>query len=224
MLALVGSGEYLPPMTPVDNELIELLGEPPRVVCLPTAAGKEGHSRIDYWSELGVAHFKQLGAAARALPVIDRASACDSRWSDAIRQANFVYFSGGQPHYLHDTLNETPVWEAVLEVHRRGGLIAGCSAGAMIMGEWLPGFLHWERGFRLLPNSIIAPHFDELSPRLASFIRRLAPKGSTLIGVEGDTALVITEKGSHAAGSGGVTVWNSKMHRRFVDQELVTLH
>ncbi len=29
MLALVGSGEYLPPMEPVDRRLIERLGEPP---------------------------------------------------------------------------------------------------------------------------------------------------------------------------------------------------
>ena len=46
MLALVGSGEYLPPMDPVDRILLSRLPGPPRVVCLPTAAGTEGAERI----------------------------------------------------------------------------------------------------------------------------------------------------------------------------------
>ncbi len=56
-LALVGSGEYLPPMEPVDRLLLARLGGEARVVCLPTAAATEGAERIRYWSELGVRHF-----------------------------------------------------------------------------------------------------------------------------------------------------------------------
>jgi len=41
MLALVGSGEYLPTMEPVDRQLIARLDAAPSVVCLPTAAGQE---------------------------------------------------------------------------------------------------------------------------------------------------------------------------------------
>ena len=78
MFALVGSGEYLTAMGAVDRNLISLLREPPRVVCLPTAAGKEGPERISYWSRLGVEHFTRLEASVEALPVIDRASANDS--------------------------------------------------------------------------------------------------------------------------------------------------
>ena len=48
MLALVGSGEYLPAMAPVDRNLLARLDETPRVVCLPTAAGTKGPERIDY--------------------------------------------------------------------------------------------------------------------------------------------------------------------------------
>ena len=46
MLALVGSGEYLPRMEPVDRRLLASLPDAPRVVCLPTAAGTEGSKRI----------------------------------------------------------------------------------------------------------------------------------------------------------------------------------
>ena len=75
MLALVGSGEYLPPIAPLDRALINRLAAPVRVVCLPTAAGTEGPERIAYWSRLGVKHFSGLGVQVQALPVIDRASA-----------------------------------------------------------------------------------------------------------------------------------------------------
>ncbi len=96
-IALVGSGEYLPPMQPVDRGLINRLGEPARVVCLPTAAGKEGAERIDYWSRLGVEHFTRLGAQVESLPVIDRQSAGDTHLAERVARANFVYLSGGSP-------------------------------------------------------------------------------------------------------------------------------
>jgi len=117
MLVIVGSGEYLPRMEPVDSELIRRLGEPARVVCLPTAAGLEGDERIHYWSQLGIDHFTQLGATAEALPVIDRASAQNVAYAKRIEAANFVYLSGGNPAHLYDSLNNTPVWDAI-----KGGL------------------------------------------------------------------------------------------------------
>ena len=57
MLALVGSGEYLPAMGPVDRDLIGRLQETLPVVCLPTAAGQEGPERINYWSHGGMTTF-----------------------------------------------------------------------------------------------------------------------------------------------------------------------
>ena len=80
MIAMVGSGEYLPEMEPVDRYLMEQLGEPARVTCLPTAAGTEGAERIAYWSDLGVEHFTAMGDALeksveaynRAIATLDR--------------------------------------------------------------------------------------------------------------------------------------------------------
>jgi cyanophycinase len=115
MLGLVGSGEYLPPIASVDRELIRRLAAPMRVVCLPTAAGTEGHERIEYWSRLGVDHFTGLGVQAQALAVIDRASADDPALAAVVAQANFVYLSGGKPDYLHRTLDGSLVWKAISE-------------------------------------------------------------------------------------------------------------
>lgn len=221
MLALVGSGEYLPPMEPVDRELIERLGTPPRVVCLPTAAGQEGEERIAYWSNLGRRHFSRLGAEVESLPVLNRAAALEERWAERILQANFVYLSGGRPDYLHQTLKETPVWQAILTVHQRGGVVAGCSAGAMIMGALLLGFPGLQPAFGLIPGAVIVPHFDEIPAAFVRTVHFLAARDKTVIGIEGNTALVINGDDREVLGSGGVTIWNHKFRARFVEGQKV---
>ncbi len=224
MLALVGSGEYLPPMDAVDRELLRRLGTTPRVVCLPTAAGTEGAERIGYWSRLGVDHFTRLGAQVEAVEVIDRASANSPALCDAIERANFVYLSGGKPSYLYDTLAGSLAWTAIQGVLARGGLLAGCSAGAMIMGEKFYGFPGLKSGFNFLPGATVVPHYDEISDAFLSPIRALAGKTLTLLGIEGNTALVVDGNGSAAQagaphrevlGAGGVTVWNKNGKKRY---------
>jgi cyanophycinase len=208
MLALVGSGEYLPPMEPVDRELLARLGVSPRVACLPTAAGREGPERIGYWCRLGVEHFTRLGARAEALPVVDRASADDPALAASIAAADFVYLSGGKPSYLYRTLAGSRAWEAILSVLARGGLLAGCSAGAMVLGEKFTGFPGWNAGFNLLPGITVIPHFDEIPAAMIRSVRLLAGKSLTLVGVEGNTALVESGGAWEVLGAGGVAVWN----------------
>jgi cyanophycinase len=215
MIALVGSGEYLEGMLAVDAELMNRLGEPARVVCLPTAAGQEGADRILYWSRLGVEHFTRLEAQVQALPVIDRDSAEDERWAQAAAQANFVYLSGGSPAYLYQTLRNSRVWEAIQQVVAKGGILAGCSAGAMVMGEVFFGFPGWKAGFNLLPGAAILPHYDEIPPVMLKPLRLLVGRKITILGIEGSTALVLDGRQAEIMGSGGVTVWNGAGKLRY---------
>ena len=112
MLALVGSGEYLPPMEAVDRYLLGQLTSEPHVICLPTAAGTEGLERITYWMELGKSHFSRLGVEVESLPVVDQASANDPALAERIRQANFIYLSGGKPE------RRTDAWPAAKADYR----------------------------------------------------------------------------------------------------------
>ncbi len=210
MIALVGSGEYLPPMEAVDRELIRRLPSPARVVCLPTAAGTEGPGRIGYWTRLGVDYFTRLGVSVRSLPVVDRAGAGDPVFAAAVAEANFVYLSGGHPDYLYRTLEGSPVWEAILSVLEKGGLLAGCSAGAMVIGETLFGIPPWRRmpGFGLLPGAMVIPHFDEFPQWASTLLHLLAGRGLTTVGIEANTALFVQDGQMEVLGSGGVTVWN----------------
>ena len=101
LIALVGSGEYLPVMEDVDRYLLESLnitGRHPRVVCLATAAGKEGEQSVSRWSNMGIQHFNKLGADVQALPIIDRGSADDVQYESVLENADLIYFSGGDPN------------------------------------------------------------------------------------------------------------------------------
>jgi cyanophycinase len=221
VLALVGSGEYLHPMEPVDRFLLEQVKGTPEVVCLATAAGTEGEERIRYWSELGKAHFSKLGAQVEAPPVIDQPSANIPEYARIIQQSNFVYLSGGKPDYLFRTLSGSLVWGAIMDVLQRGGVVAGCSAGAMIMGEYMPGFPGLKPGFGLLKGVFIMPHFDEIPSVLTGTLHALVGRNQTLIGIEGNTALVGFDKDWQVVGSKGVVVWTTKEKRRYTHGEPV---
>jgi len=219
VLAIVGSGEYLPQMTEVDRQLIELFDTPPRVVCLPTAAGREGDAMIDDWGRRGVDHFAALGVEAESVRVWDRASANDSALAERIADADLVYLSGGNPGYLHRTLDSTSAWDAVLDVVGRGGLLAGSSAGAMIQGDAFTGLPRPHDGFGLWPGIHIIPHFDEIPSPIVSAMRMAVGRKRTLVGVNGNTALV-NDDGAYSVFGEEVTVWTPTHKTRFGAGEL----
>jgi cyanophycinase len=200
LIALVGSGEYLPVMEGVDRYLLANCGangRKPKVVCLPTAAGQEGEASISRWMRMGAEHFTKLGAEVHSLHVIDSAEADAQANVDVIAEADFVYCSGGNPHYLYETLQGSKLWQAAEKAFERGAVYAGCSAGAMILGEHMPDFrtlgIRQKAAFGVLPGATVFPHFDRLKTWRAMLVpltqSRLA-EGEYALGVDEDTALV----------------------------------
>lgn len=214
MLALVGSGEYLPPMEPVDRYLLSRLEPPVRVVCLPTAAGQEGPERIEYWTGLGERYFQSLGVEVQTVPILNRTHAHEPRLVEPLQSANFAYLSGGKPEYLYQALEGTKTWQALLDLHQRGGVLAGCSAGSMIMGARTLGFTSLGPGFDLLPETVVLPHFDEFGSMMLR-LAKLRARGYRLLGIDGNTALVIDEEGQRVVGAGAVTVLADSSEKRY---------
>lgn len=200
LIALLGSGEYLPVMNEVDAYLLAHCGadgRKPRVVCLPTAAGEEGDASVDRWLKMGVEHFSALGAEVEAIRVTDEETANDLNHAAAVEEADLVYFSGGNPIYLHRTLKDSLVWEAAQKVWKRGGVYAGCSAGAMILGREVPDFrMLGSRTipvFGLVPAAFIIPHFDSIPvffKPLVTLSRKRLHKDEVMIGIDENTAIV----------------------------------
>ncbi len=214
LIALVGSGEYLDVMNDVDRRLLAESGRAsPRVVCLPTAAGREGPESIERWSTMGVAHFAKLGADAESVPIVDRASADQAHLADRIRAADLIYFSGGDPGYLYRSLAGTLAWQAVEQACARGAVFAGCSAGAMIVGRYVPQSrsLNFKlvEAFGWVADCVVLPHFDRLPlrPVLTWLIRKRLPPAAYALGIDENTALVGRVGGEwEVLGAAGVLV------------------
>lgn len=203
-LALVGSGEFLPELEGVDRLLLAAAGRTQgHALIVPTASALEP-GMPEQWAERGLQHFgERLGAPARAALLMNRDDAGERFVPDA-REARLIYFSGGNPRYLVETLAGTAFWAAVLEAWRDGAALAGCSAGAMLMGGRIqnivgrPGEAIAALG--LLPWAVIIPHFDRIEhyrPGALDAVRDARPPGTTLLGVDELTALL------HLPRSGG---------------------
>ena len=220
LIALVGGNEFRPDCEPMDRSLLARLKPQPRVVILPTAAARENPALA---AKNGVRHFQRLGAAAEAAMVIDEATAGEKKWAASIQNADLVYLAGGDPVYLLETLSHSPAWEAARKAWEKGGILAGSSAGAMIVGGrmWAPG-RGWREGLGLLPKIAILPHHAMLAAawKAEEMIASLST-GITLVGIDEATALVGPPW--EAVGPGHVVVYEPEETRIYTHAQPVSL-
>jgi len=206
-IALVGSGEFLPIMADFEKSLIVNginNGKKPIYVQIPTAAGQESPDRLKYWEELGKRQAELLQIEQRFLPIFNRADAEKEEFAEQIKDAALIYMSGGDPHYLANSLIDTPVWNAIYTNWQTGASLAGCSAGAMAMCTEIPNFRFTKReptrGLNILPNLRVIPHFDKFFkwiPDSAAKVLMNAPENSMLLGIDELTALARRSNETH---------------------------
>ena len=194
-LALVGSGEYLPVLEPLERAL--LAGRPARYVQLATAAAPEGDASLARWHALGKDAADRIGVEQVVVDVRTRDDAQRPDLAALVAGAGLVYLSGGNPAFLTQTLRDTAVWAAILDAWRAGAALAGCSAGAMAMSASLPDVRRpWRPavdGLGVVPMVEVLPHFDRFASWMPDLVvRRVAgaPAGVHVVGVDEDTALV----------------------------------
>jgi cyanophycinase-like exopeptidase len=170
---------------------------------------------------MGVEHFARLGVRAEPVGILVRDDAFDPRWLSLLEAADFIYFSGGSPQHVIQTLENSPAWGVIGARHAAGAALAGCSAGAMAFGAFTlqpralwrrgPGdgdasrALSWYPALGLLGRVIVLPHFDRMASRMGretlALLAASVPVGLTLIGVDEDTALVrVYDDGQPSAG------------------------
>lgn len=223
-VALVGAGEFLPTMATFDADLLAATGVArPRVAILPTAAYPDGEAVFQRWAALGVSHFAGLGAEVEPVLVRDRQGADDPSAAQAIGEADLVYLSGGKPAYLLEALSGSAVGRALAAAHARGAALAGCSAGAMALAGFafdfrvrlMPFPLRWESGLGFAPGLSVVPHYDAWPEPLSALIAFQAPRGSVVLGIDEDTAVVGRDGGWQVHGASRVTVWRGRRRERF---------
>ena len=204
-IALVGGDEFLPSCRQMDNDLIEETGYvSPRVLIVPTAAAME---RPELAARHGVQQFEALGADALPLMVVSSEDANDEELIAAVDRADIVYLTGGNPAHLLDVLRGSELLRRLLQGLERGMILAGSSAGAMVLGEWMR-FRQWSGALGVVPGIAVLPHHERASK--SQTVREVAvetPEDITVIGIDGATGCLREGDGWRVLGAGSVAVY-----------------
>ena len=196
-------------MDETDRYLLSLIGGAAnaRIALLPTASGLEP-GRPLYWNNLGLDHFRALGVAdLRPLTLLNEHDMRDLAKIEPLRDANFIYFSGGDPIHLVQSLRGTPAWDLIFAAYQQGAVLAGCSAGAMALGSYTAaprrafsgGQIAWQEALGIVPRVATLPHFDRMRstrPDPLQSLRQASDDDIIILGIDEDTALTNPGGGS----------------------------
>lgn len=144
---------------------------------------------------------------------------------DSIKNAKLIYISGGDQDRFMNIVRNTPIEMAIRENFKRGGMIAGTSAGAAVMSEKMitgnelkhatyhSTFLNLEennielkKGLGFIKNSIIDQHFvrrSRYNRLITAIIEYPTLKG---VGIDESTAIFIKDGKAEVVGNSQVIV------------------
>lgn len=203
-LLLVGGAEWQPGCE-FDGEMAARMGG--EVLILPTAAAYEDPRKAVGTAE---AWFSSLGASARGLMVLTRRDAEDPELAAVVSASRFVYLGGGSALHLRSVLKGSAVFEALQSAWRAGGVVAGSSAGAMVLTDPMvdPRGGAFTIGLGLVEGMAVVPHYGDYSEGKQHRSVAMAPLDLPVVGIDERTALIREPDGTwRTAGAGRVTVF-----------------
>ncbi|MGD2096608.1 MAG: Type 1 glutamine amidotransferase-like domain-containing protein [Desulfobacterales bacterium] len=217
-ILLAGGAEFGGRMAEPDLRSIELAGGfDVRISIIPAAAAPDNnHLRA---GQSGVDWFKQLGAVdVSALPLTDRGSADDPTVVETLGNSRIIYLLGGFPGHLAQSLVGSKSWQAILSAYQAGAVIAGSSAGAMILCDtyYDPHAKNTYSGLGLIPGACILPHHDTFGKSWAPELSRLLP-GTILIGIDEQSGMLNDGPQGRwqISGAGGITLYQNNRRLQF---------
>ena len=224
-LLLEGGAEFGGRMSEPDLRAIELAGGFDAPICIiPTAAAPDNnHNRA---GRNGIHWFRSLGAKnVFAVDVIDSVSANDEFLAASILTSRLIYLLGGFPRHLAETLANSACWRAALNALERGAVIAGSSAGAMVLCEhyYDPYEKKLLRGLDLIPNACVLPHHNNFGKVWANQLEQVLPN-ATLIGIDEQTGMLNDLDGAWSVyGDGDVTLYHGGKINEYTRGETFSL-
>jgi cyanophycinase len=205
-LALVGGGEWTKPCADLDGRLLEAAGRAD-VLVLPTAAAFEHPDRV---VDRAYAWFEKLGAKVQALPVLNRRDAEADANVTAARDAAFVYIADGSPLHLRSVLKGSALWDAIVHMYERGGVLAASGAGATVVCDPMvdPRGGAYTVGLGLVSSLAVFPYHGSAADHIRERSVDLLSANAVLVGIDEGTALVRAgDDPWEVAGAGRVTVY-----------------
>ena len=157
----------------ITQKFVELAGgKDARILIIPNASSNKVRSGENQKNE-----FVELGAKAEYI-IFSKENADDPSNLEKLSWANAVYFTGGDQSLLTKDLLGTKLLEKIYELHNKGGLVGGSSAGAAVMSEIMitgnelknkdtvqsfisiqKGNIETSKGFGFVKNAIVDQHF-----------------------------------------------------------------
>ena len=207
----------------MDEYLLKLVApKPPSVLVIPTAAV----DAPDKAASNGVRHFERLGAQASALMVLDGSDANNSDLVDIIDDYTHVYFAGGSPDYLLNALKDSLLLRRLRHWNAQGGILAGSSAGAMVMGTYMrsPQKGCWVNGLDVCQGFAALPHHEERDPaEVSKSLEDNLPGEACVLGIDAQTCCLQLDAGWKVLGAGQVTAYRNGLWQQFGHGEALPL-
>jgi cyanophycinase len=221
LIALMGGDEFSDECQEMDRAILGATGaRHPSVLVVPTAAAFENPSLA---AANGVEYFTGLGADVSSLMIVEKAQTNDASLLSPIGSADLIYFTGGNPSHLLDVLAGSTLLQKLREALDRGAILAGSSAGAMVLGSWMR-FRRWRKALGVVPGIAVLPHHERSEPdTVAKELSKSAPPELTAMGIDAMTCCLGGPKEWKVLGAGSVTVYRSGQWRRFASGDTIML-
>jgi cyanophycinase len=195
-ILLEGGAEFGGDMALPDRRALELAGGlDARISIIPTAAAPDNNQQRA--GQNGVTWFQSLGATdITVLPLVDNTSA-----NDPVKSA---------------------AWQAMLKAFNAGAIIAGSSAGAMVLCEYYyhPTADEVVEGLGLIDGACVIPHHDTFGKSWVKRLTHLLPE-TVLIGIDEETGMLNDGPDGmwQIYGKGAVTLYQGQMSQCFTSGE-----
>jgi cyanophycinase len=213
-LVAVGGAEDKEGDCVILKEFVRLAkGEKARIVVMTVAS--------DYPQEMGAEYrkvFKRLGAGdVKVLDVSQREDTKLEKAMKALEEATAVYFTGGDQLHITALLGGTEMDKLIKRRYDKGLLLGGTSAGAAMMSNSMllggdsecnprSGAVEIGPGMDFVVGAVIDTHFSQRG-RHGRLIAAVAHYPQDLgLGIDEDTAMIVTGNEFTVIGSGAVTV------------------
>ena len=121
-----------------------------------------------------------------------------------------VYFTGGSPDHLLETLADSQLLQNIMDAVAAGAVLAGSSAGAMVMGSLMrrPRSGGWIEALGIVPGVAVLPHHERSDPKETSKqLQAQVPADITVLGIDARSGCLGRPGSWRAVGSGNVTVY-----------------
>jgi cyanophycinase-like exopeptidase len=79
----------------------------------------------------------------------------------------------------------------------------------------MPWPLRWQAGLGFAPGTSVVPHYDAWPEPMSALVALQAPRGSVVLGIDEETAVIGRDGSWQVRGAARVTVWRGRRRERF---------